>query len=563
MAAPPRASASSRETRSSRRRCRNDRRDGPPRRLEGTGLANHGAAADPRRRARLLRRARPGRAAQSPGALVASQLGALRLPVRASARQPVFRAPHLDGHRRRPPVRPLVGHGAHLARQHDRGGGGLRRRPLSPCRIQERPVLAAGAWVAAASRARRLAQRDVHPAGADHAAHARELRARRHAHRLERLSARQPARPGADHAGCGQRRRHGRRGAHRHGKLAAADAHRARRAGAVGAAALAHAAARRRLNKTAGRDAMAKAGWEAALAALLALIVAPAARADAAWDALVKSAIAEGEVDVHGGPGAVFEKVLTERFKSAYPAIKINFSGTSGRDVIEQILRERQAGIYKWDVYVGGTPSILQTLKPAGAFQPLRPTLRLPEVLADSAWFGGFDFGWVDKEKTYTFAFDFTLNPVIWVNWDFVKPADLKSFADLDKPQFAGKIVFDDPRFPGAGQLVGQTMLVNFGEPALIKLFAGQKIVYTTNRRQNAEWVVRGRYPIGLATGTEDLAIFKEQGIGKNVKGLVPDGLKILGSIGFGTVSAMANPPHPNAARLYINWLLSKDGQAD
>jgi iron(III) transport system substrate-binding protein len=307
-----------------------------------------------------------------------------------------------------------------------------------------------------------------------------------------------------------------------------------------------------------------EAAWSAALVAALAIAIAPpAARADAAWDALVKAAISEGEVDVHGGPGAVFEKVLTEHFRAAYPAIKINFSGTSGRDVIEQILRERQAGIYKWDVYVGGTPSILQTLKPAGAFQPLRPMLLLPDVLADATWFGGFDFGWVDNEKTYTFAWDFTLNPVVWVNWDVVKQADLRSFADLAKPQFAGKIVWDDPRFPGAGQLVGQTMLVNFGEPALIKLFAEQKIVYTTNRRQNAEWVVRGRYPIGLAMGTEDLAIFQEQGLGKNVTGLVPEGLKILGSIGFGTVSAMDKPPHPNAAKLYINWLLSKDGQAD
>jgi len=266
---------------------------------------------------------------------------------------------------------------------------------------------------------------------------------------------------------------------------------------------------------------------------------------------------------VHGGPGAVFEKVLTERFRAAYPAIKINFSGTSGRDVIEQILRERQAGIYKWDVYVGGTPSILQTLKPAGAFQPLRPTILLPEILADSAWFGGFDFGWVDKERTYTFTFDFTLNPVIWVNWDVVKPADLKSFADLAKPQFAGKIVWDDPRLPGQGVSVAQRFLVNFGPAWLKRFFAQQKVTYIANPRQLAEWVVAGKYPIGIGLAPQELKIFKQHELGKNVSDfLVPLPHPSL-EYGYGTVSMLSQAPHPNAAKVYVNWLLSKAGQTE
>ena len=110
------------------------------------------------------------------------------------------------------------------------------------------------------------------------------------------------------------------------------------------------------------------------------LVVVRPALAQQNWDEVVKAAKAEGEVDVHGGPGKVYEQVLTVGFKAAYPDIKLNFVGTSGRDVILQIQREREAGLYKWDVYVGGTPSILQTLKPAGAFAPLRPALMLPEV---------------------------------------------------------------------------------------------------------------------------------------------------------------------------------------
>ncbi|HEY3917203.1 MAG TPA: extracellular solute-binding protein [Stellaceae bacterium] len=307
---------------------------------------------------------------------------------------------------------------------------------------------------------------------------------------------------------------------------------------------------------------MRKIGW-LALAALTGIAGAQPAPAQQSWDAVVKAANAEGEVDVHGGPGKSYEEVLTTGFKAAYPGIKLNFVGTSGRDVILQIMRERAAGLYKWDVYVGGTPSILQTLKPAGAFAPLRPALILPEVTDDKAWRDGFDAGWMDKEKKYTFAFDYTFSPLALVNWDFVARADLKTFHDLLKPQFAGKIVWDDPRLPGQGLLTGQVLLKNFGADFLKQLFATQKIVFIANRRQQAEGVVRGRYPIGMAAPVDEVGQFQAQGLGKNIGAFNGDIKALSGDTGFGTVSLMDKAPHSNAAKVYINWLLSKAGQSD
>jgi iron(III) transport system substrate-binding protein len=301
----------------------------------------------------------------------------------------------------------------------------------------------------------------------------------------------------------------------------------------------------------------------APLLAILALaaLAAPASAAGPGWDAIVKAAIAEGSVEVHGGPGRIYSEALTEGFRRAYPAIKLNFTGSSGRDAIPKITREREAGLYNWDVYVGGTPSILQTLKSAGAFAPLRPALVDPEVADDSAWYGGLDGGWMDKEGQYVLGFELTVSPVVYVNWDVVSHDDLKTYADLMKPQFAGKIVWDDPRLPGQGVASAQVLLINFGETFLGDLYAKQKIAYTSNPRQNAEWVVRGQYPIGIATAAEELKPFQEQGLGKKIlpfDGVLP---KPAYGPGFGTVSLMDRAPHPNAAKLYINWLLSKDGQ--
>jgi iron(III) transport system substrate-binding protein len=296
------------------------------------------------------------------------------------------------------------------------------------------------------------------------------------------------------------------------------------------------------------------------------LLVLPAWAGPAAaesWEDVVKAAVAEGEVDVHGGPGKSYEQVLTTGFKAAYPTIKLVFVGTSGRDVILQIMREREAGLYKWDVYVGGTPSILQTLKPAGAFAPLKPALILSEVTDDKAWRDGFDAGWMDKEKKFTFAFDYTFSPLALINWDVVAREDLKSFSDLLKPQFAGKIVWDDPRLPGQGLLVGQVLLKNFGAEFLQKLFSTQKIVFIANRRQEAEGVVRGNYPIGMAAPLDEVGQFQAQGLGQNIKPFNGDIKALSGDTGFGTVSLMDKSPHPNAAKVYINWLLSKAGQSD
>lgn len=288
-----------------------------------------------------------------------------------------------------------------------------------------------------------------------------------------------------------------------------------------------------------------------------------AVAADANWDATVKAAIAEGEVDVHGGPGKLYEEVLTERFKEVYPEIRINFSGLSGRDAVPKILRERAAGIYSWDVYIGGVMSVLLNLKPVGALAPIKPALILQEVLDDKNWFGGLDGGFMDIEQKYVLAFEMQAAAPVLVNWDYVRHDDFKALADLAKPAFANKIVWDDPRLPGTGSGAAMRILVDLGPDFLTRLFTQQKIVYTTTMRQNAEWIVRGRYPIGLGTGVNDLVPFQDQGLGKNIAPLDAADEHPAVMSGFGAVSMLTHPPHPNAAKVYVNWLLSRAGQIE
>lgn len=301
-----------------------------------------------------------------------------------------------------------------------------------------------------------------------------------------------------------------------------------------------------------------------ALAVAAAILAgASAAAADPGWDALVAAAEKEGEVAVHGGPGKLYEAALSEGFARAFPGIKINYSGSSGRDTIPKIMREREAGIYSWDVYIGGTTSTVETLKPAGAFQPLLPALVLLEVLDDKLWLGGLNGEWMDKEHKFVLGFEANVTPTMLVNWDFVARDAIKSYDDLLKPDLAGKIVWDDPRRPGEGVDVAQRFLFNFGAAFLQRLFTEQKIVYASNTRQIAEWVVRGTYPIGIGTSFALVQPFRDQGLGKNITAVdIPLARPGRGA-GYGTVALMDHAPHPNAAKVYVNWLLSKAGQTE
>jgi ABC-type Fe3+ transport system substrate-binding protein len=297
---------------------------------------------------------------------------------------------------------------------------------------------------------------------------------------------------------------------------------------------------------------------------MIALLLLPATGAVAQdeWATVVAKAKKEGVVVVHGAPGQNYQAVLVGAFNKAYPDIKVQFSGAAGSVEIPKVLRERQAGIYNWDVWVAGPTGALGTLKDSGFFQPLRPLLR-PENAADDKWIGGFAAGWMDVEQSLFYAFDGTVQNPIKVNWDVVPKASLTSLADLAKPQFAGKIVFHDPRVTGTGNGSSQTLFHTLGEEGLTAIYKN-KVVYTINGHQIAEWVVRGRYPIGIGLEPNELNEFQSQGIGKNITP-VPDSFfkSQQISVGFGGVGLVDRAPHINAATVYINWLLSDDAQKE
>jgi iron(III) transport system substrate-binding protein len=275
------------------------------------------------------------------------------------------------------------------------------------------------------------------------------------------------------------------------------------------------------------------------------------------WEQVVAAAKREGKVVVAGPAGAAQREAIL-RFAEFYPGIQVEYASLTGRNVSMRVLSERQAGQYHWDVHVGGVNSAFTELIPHGVLDPIRPVIR-PELQRDDLWYGGFEFGWADLAKQYAYMFVMNAGRSTFVNRDVISPEQFSHHRQLIDPRWKGKIAIDDPTGTGAGGRQFAILITAYGDEFGRKLLKDQEAVITREKRQLTEWVVRGRYPIGIG-GVDggDLVIFQEQGIGLNVQGIESPETTALSSSN-GAVMLFNRPAHPNAAKVLVNWLLSKE----
>jgi ABC-type Fe3+ transport system substrate-binding protein len=288
--------------------------------------------------------------------------------------------------------------------------------------------------------------------------------------------------------------------------------------------------------------------------------VAPPADWQRRWDQTLAAAREEGNLNLIIQTGDLYRKWAFE-FEQAYLGIKLEVTGLPGRDVVPRVLAERRSDQYLWDVYVGGPNSAQGGLKRAEALDPLLPALLLPEVLDDSKWLGRFATGFTDVEGKYVYAHRAEMARTVYVNRDFVPDDALSRIEDLTDPRWRGKLSWQDPREEGTGSVDAGHMLMLAGEDWLRALLAQEPVV-TRDQRQQVDWLVRGRYPIAISPAREALQAYQAEGLGQNVRPLAPD--SPLGSrISFAMAVALFNrAPHPNAARVFVNWALTHEGQA-
>ena len=275
------------------------------------------------------------------------------------------------------------------------------------------------------------------------------------------------------------------------------------------------------------------------------------------WEKTVAAAEQEGRVVISGPTRESWRNVLMT-FEKDFPEIKVEYTGANSRDFWPRVFRERELDQHLWDLRVGGPDPQVYEAKYQGVLDPVRPLLLSPEVVDEDAWFGGLDGAFFDKEKKYVFGFVNFISFLAFVNRDIIPETELASVKDLMNPRWKGKIVIQDPR-GGAGLNSLEVFLIVYGEDALKELLQNQDLVVSNDLRQQAEWVIRGRYPIAIGLVPDAFLVFREQGLKINIQPVGDSGWAT--STGTGGIQFINRAPHPNAAKVYINWLLTKDVQ--
>ncbi|HLY66257.1 MAG TPA: extracellular solute-binding protein [Chloroflexota bacterium] len=279
----------------------------------------------------------------------------------------------------------------------------------------------------------------------------------------------------------------------------------------------------------------------------------------AEWDAVVAAGKREGKVSLIGPPGDTIRASLVDPFEKQY-GITVDYNALPGNQVATKVGTERAAGQYNWDVLIAGSAGTLEDLIPIKAVDPIDSVLILPDVKDPKNWRGGAlpEIG-PNHEILVMTPYQ---RGTLFYNKTMVKDDEITSYKDLLDPKWNGKMQLDDPRRPGPGQA---TFIFFYLQPDLgadfIQAIAKQNITLQNDYQTEVDSVGQGRTPlmIGAADNLIEARIKQGAPIGIVPAAQLKEGTDV--SSANGNVSVFNKAAHPNATKVYVNWLLTQQEQ--
>ncbi len=280
------------------------------------------------------------------------------------------------------------------------------------------------------------------------------------------------------------------------------------------------------------------------------------------WETTLGRAKREGKVVVWGPPGELIGQAMTQGFKKAFPDIAIEYSGARGGEQATRIKAERDGGVYSVDVMLSGTTTAINQMKPMKALDPITPALMLPEVTDLKKWRGGkLEFS--DEGTRLNLVFSTMLTTALVFNPKLARAEELDECPKLLDPKWKGKFVLNDPLPSGSGNVTFRWIWSVLGpekaKDYYRKLRANAAVADRDQRRQ-IEWVAQGKYAFLLAPSDGVLGQLLRRGLKLGIVSEFKDyGTYVTAS--FGSAMLLNKSPHPNAAAVFLNWVLTKEGQ--
>jgi ABC-type Fe3+ transport system substrate-binding protein len=276
------------------------------------------------------------------------------------------------------------------------------------------------------------------------------------------------------------------------------------------------------------------------------------------WRALAQAAAPEGRVVVTTGAAVdpAWRTMVNDTFGQRFD-LSVEVLAMSSGELSARAKREAQVGQLSVDVNIGGAPTGW-SLAAADLLDPIRPWLVVPEVTNPDNWRGG-RLKLLDPEPHYHLQTAEWLMTDLTINREQIPLGQPATWQDLLRPEYRGKIAAFDPRAPGAGLSTATHLYARFGQEFLEKLYVGQAVQLTRDNRQLAEWVARGTYPVGLGMLPATIELMSREGF--KLERVFPSDDPHALTGGSSAIVVFKSAPHPNAAKLFINWFASREGQ--
>ena len=255
---------------------------------------------------------------------------------------------------------------------------------------------------------------------------------------------------------------------------------------------------------------------------------------------LAEGAKSEGEAVVYANMDVAAMKPLTDGFMKRYLGTKAASVHFSGASIITRIDSESRAGKPLSDVVLSGQLGVLALIEKKVAARYRSPEREF------------YREGFKDKEGLWT-AYMTNVMATAYNTRQVKKEETPRSLEDLLKPRWKGKLTMDSQSYVWFG-----TILQYMGEEAglrFMKRLNEQNLSHQRGRRLMTQLVAAGEFDMAVETNLNSVLTLSKQGAPLSFASMPPFFLSPS------LVFMSANAPHPYTGALFIDYLLSEEGQ--
>ncbi len=260
--------------------------------------------------------------------------------------------------------------------------------------------------------------------------------------------------------------------------------------------------------------------------------------------ALIAAATKEGQLTWYTSADLQLAEKVGKTFEQKFPGIRARVERAGGERIFSRVAQEYASGLHVVDAVSTGDAAQFLVWKRQGLLAPYLPEDVAKHLPAEHR----------DPDGLYATVRSSLC--VIAYNTELVKHEEApKSFADLLNPKWKGKLVKAHPSYSGTIITSTYQMVRELGWPYLEKL-AQQQVLQIQSATDTPKKIVLGERAV-MADGNEsNVLLLKEAGMPIEV---------VYAEEGTPSIvqpsAVFASAPHPNAARLFQNYLFSVEGQ--